>query len=59
MERADLVPNGWKLWLTSVEVSDRWLGGKDRAVDEAELMRVDKGRYLGFTRMFARRNPSD
>lgn len=58
VERADLVPNGWKLWLKSVEVSDRWQGEKASAVDEAEMMRVDKGRHLGFTRMVARRNPS-
>jgi SAM-dependent methyltransferase len=58
VERADMIPDGWKLWLTSAEVSDRWLGKKDTTVDEAELMRVDEGRHLGFTRMVARRNPS-
>ena len=59
VERADLVPNGWKLWLTSEKVSAKWRDDKrEKTIDEAALMRVYKGRYLGFTRMVARRNPS-
>lgn len=56
VELAGLIPDGWKLWLTSEEISDRW---QNKNGDEAEMMRVDQGRYLGFTRMVARRNPSD
>ena len=59
VERADMVPNGWKLWLTSEEVSAKWRQEKrEKVVDEAALLREDKGHYLGFTRMVARRNPS-
>ena len=59
VERADMVPNGWKLWLTSEEVSAKWREEKrEKVVDEAALLREDKGHYLGFTRMVARRNPS-
>jgi hypothetical protein len=54
-----MVPNGWKLWLTSEEVSAKWREEKrEKVVDEAALLREDKGHYLGFTRMVARRNPS-
>lgn len=59
VDRAYLVPNGWKLWLTSEEVSAKWHDEvSEKVVDEAGLLRVDKERYLGFTRMVARRNPS-
>lgn len=54
-----MVPNGWKLWLTSEEVSAiRRDEDRGKVVDEAALLREDKGRYLGFIRMVARRNPS-
>ena len=51
---ADMVPDGWRHWLKSDEISAEWLGEQS---DEAELLRVDAGRNLGFTRMVARRNP--
>ena len=59
VERADLVPNGWKLCLTAEEISDKWRDDeREKTVYETALMRVYKGRYLGFTRIVARRNPS-
>ena len=50
---ADSVPDGWKLWL-------KWLGvceefGYPFGPKEAEMLRVDAGRNLGFTRIVARK----
>jgi hypothetical protein len=54
-----MVPNGCTLWLTSEDVSVEWRDEeREKVVDEAALLRVAKGRNLGFTRMVARRNPS-
>ena len=51
VELADMMPDGWKHWMTSDSVSGEWKGeGSD-----AEMLRVDAGRNLGFTRMVARR----
>ena len=52
IEVADLVPDGWRHWLRSDEVSAEWDGVQS---DEAEMLRIDAGRNLGFTRMVARR----
>ena len=52
VELADLIPNGWKLWMTSVEAASNWHG---EVSDEAEMLRIDNGRHLGLTRMVARR----
>ena len=52
VELADTVPNGWRLWMRGDEISAEWL---DQSADEAEMLRVDAGRTLGFTRMVARR----
>lgn len=53
IEVADLVLDGWRHWLISDEVSAEWDGVQS---DEAEMLRIDAGRNLGFTRMVARRN---
>ena len=55
VELADLIPNGWKHWMTSVEISAKWRGEQS---DEAEMLGVDNGRFLGFTRIVARRKPT-
>ena len=52
VEVADMLPNGWRHWLASDEVSAEWQGERS---DEAEMLRIDAGRTLGFTRMVARR----
>lgn len=52
VEAADLLPDGWKHWLASDEVSAEWQGIEST---EADMLRVDAGRNLGFTRMVARR----
>ena len=54
VELADMIPDGWKHWQKSGEISAEWL---DRSADEAEMVRTDGGKNLGFTRMVARRTP--
>ncbi|MCY4583899.1 MAG: methyltransferase domain-containing protein [Chloroflexi bacterium] len=53
VERADLVPDGWRLWVASDVLWSERLG---KPADEADMLAVDSGRVLGFTRMVARRN---
>ena len=39
VERVDLVPNGWKFWLTSEEVSAKWRDDeREKTVAEAALI---------------------
>lgn len=52
IELADMVPDGWKHWATSDEISAEWKGERS---EEAEYVRLDAGRNLGFTRVVARR----
>lgn len=53
VEVADSVSDGWKLWLRWLEVAAEFgFGGSER---EAEMLRIDSGRTLGFTRVVARR----
>lgn len=51
---ADWMPDGWKLWQMWNEVCDRQAGSRQPG-EEAEMLRVDAGRTLGFTRLTARR----
>jgi SAM-dependent methyltransferase len=50
---ADMVPNGWRHWLTWLEVAGAH--GYRSSVEEAEMIRLDAGRNLGFTRLVARK----
>jgi SAM-dependent methyltransferase len=52
VELADMIPDGWKHWVTSGEIAAEWRGEQS---DEAGYVRLDAGRTLGFTRMVARR----
>ena len=52
IELADMIPDGWKHWLTSDAISAEWQGEQSR---EAEMLRIDGGRNLGFARIVARR----
>ncbi len=52
IETVTTLKDGWKLWLTWAEVLDELGTGFD---DEAPALRGDKGRYLGFVLMVARR----
>jgi cyclopropane fatty-acyl-phospholipid synthase-like methyltransferase len=53
VSQADTIPDGWKHWLTWLEV--RLHRGYPYDSREAELVKADAGQYLGFTRMVARR----
>jgi SAM-dependent methyltransferase len=50
---ADLVPDGWRHWLTWLEVAGAH--GYRSSAAEAAMVRDDAGRNLGFTRLVARR----
>ena len=54
VELADMIPDGWKHWLTSDAISAEWQGEQS---DEAEMLRIDGGKNLGFARIVARRMP--
>ena len=54
VELAEMIPDGSKHWIKSDEISAEWQGKQS---DEADMLRVDAGRYLGFTRMVGRRKP--
>jgi cyclopropane fatty-acyl-phospholipid synthase-like methyltransferase len=50
---ADMIPNGWQHWLTWLEVARAH--GYRSSAEEAEMVRLDAGRNLGFTRLVARK----
>jgi cyclopropane fatty-acyl-phospholipid synthase-like methyltransferase len=52
VDHADRLPGGWEDWLRWNDVCDRDYG---EPREEAEMLRADAGRLLGFTRMVARR----
>lgn len=51
VEHADSIPNGWKHWLTRLQVCLD--GGFPSAPEEIEMLRADAGRTFGFTRVVA------
>ena len=53
VEVADMLPDGWEHWLRWLEVCGRF--GYPTSEREAEMVRVDAGRALGFTRLVARK----
>lgn len=57
VERSDLMSDGWQHWMDSV-LALAQIGTVPGCEEEAEMLRVDDGRNLGFTRMIARRNPA-
>jgi cyclopropane fatty-acyl-phospholipid synthase-like methyltransferase len=52
IEHADMVPAGWQHWLKWLEVAAEQ--GYRSSPEEAEMLRIDAGRNLGFTRLVAR-----
>ncbi len=53
VESADLLPEGWREWLHWLEVcADAYPG----APGQAEMLRIDAGRTLGFSRIVARKS---
>ena len=64
VEHADLIPNGWEHWLRFSEVCAEFGYPKDPAVPvdgrrDAEMLRTDAGRTIGFSRVVGRRLPAD
>ena len=53
VELSDLVPDGWRHWMASDLLWSERLG---KPGDEADMLALDRGKTLGFTRMVARRN---
>ena len=53
VELADMLPEGWRLWMES-DIS--WSERLGKPSDEADMLALDMGQTLGFTRMVARRN---
>ncbi len=54
VQYADTLPNGWQHWLHWLEVA--LANGYRSSPEEAEMVRRDAGRYLGFTRLVAQKN---
>lgn len=53
VETADMLPDGWREWLHWLDVcADAGYPGAPR---EAEMLRIDAGRTLGFSRIVARK----
>jgi cyclopropane fatty-acyl-phospholipid synthase-like methyltransferase len=55
VELADMIPDGWEHWMRWVEVVFS-RDGREYAEQEAEMLRIDAGRNLGFTRLVGRLN---
>ena len=53
VELADMLPEGWRLWMES-DIS--WSERLGKPSDEVDMLALDMGQTLGFTRMVARRN---
>jgi cyclopropane fatty-acyl-phospholipid synthase-like methyltransferase len=53
VEVADMVPEGWEHWLRWLEVAGEQ--GFPTDAREAEMLRIDAGRNLGFSRVVARK----
>lgn len=53
---ADFIPDGWREWLLWGQVCAE--AGYPSDAKEMEMLEVDEGRYLGFTRVVARRGGS-
>ena len=59
VERAELLPGGWELWVRWHEFLNLY-GSRNRPGEAGELdtLLADGGKYLGFVRMIARRKDS-
>jgi SAM-dependent methyltransferase len=53
---ADLIPDGWKQWLTWGELCRA--EGYPSHEPEIKMLRADAGRHLGFSRVVARKKPA-
>ncbi len=57
IEVADTLPDGWKQWLQFVKACAD--AGARYSIDEIDVHEADRGEYLGFVRMIARRKEHD
>jgi cyclopropane fatty-acyl-phospholipid synthase-like methyltransferase len=57
IEVADTLYEGWRDWLQFEEAKNA--AGANRWPEEAEVLRADEGRYLGFARLVARKRVSE
>jgi cyclopropane fatty-acyl-phospholipid synthase-like methyltransferase len=57
VELADLIPDGWEHWMKWMKVLFKQ-EGQDYARQEAEMLQVDAGRNLGFSRLVACKEPT-
>ena len=53
VEVSNLIPDGWRHWMASDLLWSERLG---KPSDEADMLALDRGQTLGFTRMVGRRN---
>ena len=53
VELSDMAPDGWRLWMESDLLWSERLG---KPSEEADMLALDRGKTLGFTRMVGRRN---
>jgi cyclopropane fatty-acyl-phospholipid synthase-like methyltransferase len=54
---ADLLPDGWQHWRDFERALE--LAGQNRFPSDAEALDADRGRYLGFVRLVARRTDAE
>ena len=55
VDQADAIEDGWKQWLRFDEITEPLLDGwrKEAAANHIKMLRADRGRYLGFSRVVA------
>ena len=53
VERADVMPDGWRLWLQHEKAIDA--AGTNQFPSDVQTLEADGGRYIGFVRMVARK----
>jgi len=55
VETAEIMQDGWRLWLQHEKAIDAALGDNRRFPSDIEVLEADHGRYMGLMRMVARR----
>ena len=56
VEHADAIEDGWKDWIQFDEAAAPGLDGwkKEAAANTLAMLRIDRGKYLGFSRVVAK-----
>ena len=52
---ADVLPGGWKFWLQWKKARAKVEGENPSLMSDIQVLKVDKGRYMGFIRMVGRK----